>query len=72
MFGHRASLAGSRLLANNIYDLTFTPYDRALQTNNVLSVMKGIQVDIKLRKNVLSQFQSEDYLSARLDMRNKP
>lgn len=67
-----SSLSGSKLLAENIHELTFTPYDRALQTNNVLSVMKGIQVDIKLRKYVISQIQSEDYLSARLDMRNKP
>ena len=59
-------------LATNIYQLTFTLYDRNTNVTSVLSSAKGVQVDIKLRKAVISQIQSEDYLSARWDMRNIP
>jgi prepilin-type N-terminal cleavage/methylation domain-containing protein len=59
-------------LATNIYQLTFTLYDRNTNVTSQLNSAKGIQVDIKLRKTVISQIQSEDYLSARWDMRNIP
>ena len=62
---------GTSLLATNIYQLTFSLYDRVGSNTAVLANAKGVQVDIKLRKYVISQIQSEDYLSARLDMRNK-
>ena len=60
------------LLATNIDLLTFTLYDLAgkLITNGVSSTAKGIQVEIHLRKTIGSQAQTEDYLSARYDMRN--
>lgn len=58
-------------LADNINGLTFTIYDNVGNSNNVATVnAKGIQLDIKLRKTVMSQVQSEDFLSARYDMRN--
>ncbi len=59
-------------LATNIVTLTFTLYDRVGKTTTRTNTMKGIQVDIKLRKYVMSQIQSEDFLSARWDMRNMP
>lgn len=59
-------------IAANINQLTFTMYDRLGVPTANLSVAKGIQVDIKLRKMVVNQIQSEDFLSARLWMRNKP
>ena len=60
------------MLATNISLLAFTLYDLTgrLITNGVLSTAKGIQVDIHLRKTVGSQVQTEEYLSARFDMRN--
>jgi Tfp pilus assembly protein PilW len=60
------------MLATNINQLAFTLYDLTgkLITNGVLSTAKGIQVDIHLRKTIGSQAQTEDYLSARFDMRN--
>jgi hypothetical protein len=60
------------MLATNINLLTFRLYDLTgkLITNGVLSTAKGIQVDIHLRKTIGSQAQTEDYLSARYDMRN--
>jgi len=62
----------SRPLAHNIYQLTFSLYDRLGSSTTVLSTAKGVQIQIRLRKSVMSQIQSEDYLSARLDMRNVP
>ncbi len=59
-------------LATNIVTLTFTLYDRVGNVTTSTNTMKGIQVDIKLRKYVMSTIQSEDYLSARWDMRNMP
>lgn len=59
------------MLATNISQLTFTLFDTANSTNGVtLSTAKGIQADIKLRKTIGSRAQTEDYLSARYDMRN--
>ncbi len=59
-------------LAHNIYHLQFQMYDKVGNPTTLTSHAKGIQVDIKLRKNVQRQFQTEDFLSARLDMRNVP
>jgi Tfp pilus assembly protein PilW len=58
------------MLATNINLLKFTLYDLTGRTNAALSAVKGIQVDIHLRKTIGSQAQTEDYLSARYDMRN--
>jgi Tfp pilus assembly protein PilW len=57
-------------LASNVVQLTFSLYDRLGSNTVVLSNAKGVQLNIKLRKTVTNQIQSEDYLSARLDMRN--
>jgi len=58
-------------LASHITQLTFTLYDLAGNTNSVaLSNAKGIQCDMKLGMSLGSWNQSEDYLSARYDMRN--
>lgn len=64
--------AGSRsLLATNVYELDFSLYDRLGSNTTALAGAKGVQVHLKLRKHVIGQIQSEDYLSARLEMRNK-
>jgi hypothetical protein len=60
------------MLATNICQLTFSLYDKLGNGTAVPSSAKGVQVDIKLRKYVLSIIQSEDFLSARYDMRNVP
>jgi prepilin-type N-terminal cleavage/methylation domain-containing protein len=60
------------MLASNIYDCSFTLFDKVLNSNAVISVAKSAQLDIKLRMYVTGKSQSEDYLSARFDMRNKP
>jgi len=60
------------VLANNIYALNFRLYDRLGAPTTVLSVAKAAQLDMFLRKQTAGRAQTEDYLSARLDMRNKP
>jgi len=60
------------VLATNIYQMTFHVYDKFGSNTTVLSNAKGVQVNIRLRKYVIGTVQSEDYLSARLDMRNIP
>ena len=66
-------LGKTSLLATNITSVLFTLYDRAGSTNGVIAATaKGIQIDIKLRKMNGSRTNSEDYLSARLIMRNVP
>ena len=60
------------MLTSNINTLTFSLYNKFGSNTTVISTAKGVQVDIRLRKTIMSQIQSEDYLSARLDMRNVP
>jgi hypothetical protein len=61
------------MLATNVYNTAvFTLYDRVGNSNSVTTTTaKGIQIELKLRKYVISVIQSEDFLSARLEMRNK-
>ena len=71
LYRYDSSTGNTDLLATNISQLTFTLYDLAGNTDSVaVSNAKGIQVDIKLRKTIGSQAQTEDFLSARYDMRN--
>jgi len=63
--------SNTTMLATNICNLTISLYDHVGSNTTLLSIAKGIQIDIKLRRRVISTIQSEDYLSARLDMRNK-
>lgn len=67
-----SSTGKTSMLATNIYQLTFSLFDKVGNSTTLTGNAKGIQVDIQLRKIVISKIQSEDYLSARLDMRNKP
>lgn len=60
------------VLARDIYSLHFRLYDRLGNPTSVLANAKAVQVELFLRKYVTGQAQTEDYLSARLDMRNKP
>ena len=62
----------SSVLATNIYNLRFSLFDRVGNPTTTISESKGIQLEIFLRKYTAGQKQTEDYLSARLDMRNKP
>lgn len=66
-----SSVGSSDLLATNINQLTFTLYDLLGNSNNVAIVnAKGVQLDIHLRTTLGSRIQTEDYLSARYNMRN--
>lgn len=72
LYRYDSRTGNTDMLASNINQLTFTLYDLAGNaiTNGVTSNAKGIQVDVKLRKTVGSRAQTEDFLSARYDMRN--
>jgi len=61
-----------KTLAENIYQLNFRLYDKVGNPTVVLSSAKQVQLDMKLRKYVVGQSQTEEYLSARLVMRNIP
>lgn len=66
-----SSAGNNTMIATNISSFKLSIYDRLGSNSTLLSTCKGIQVEIRLRKRVISTIQSEDYLSARLDMRNK-
>jgi prepilin-type N-terminal cleavage/methylation domain-containing protein len=66
------SVLGNSMLATNISAVVFRLYDRVGSNTTVLSSAKGIQIDVSLQKHVASKIQSEDYLSARVAMRNIP
>ena len=59
-------------IADDVDTLTFTLYDRVGQSTSLTTICKGCQLDIKLRDSVMSMQETEDYLSGRLVMRNKP
>lgn len=66
-----SSNGNTDMLATNINQLTFTLYNLLGNTNGVATnTAKGVQLDIHLRTSVGSRIQTEDYLSARYDMRN--
>lgn len=66
-----SSNGNNDMLATNINQLTFTLYDLLGNGNNVTTnTAKGVQLDIHLRTSIGSRIQTEDYLSARYDMRN--
>lgn len=67
-----STVTGAKKLASNIYLITFKLYDKLGNVTTSKDIAKSIQLDIKLRKYAANQIQSEDYLSARLVMRNKP
>jgi hypothetical protein len=72
MYRTDSSTGKTKELAANIKALNLALYDKVGNPTTILSVAKGIQIELELEKQVISQVQSEDYLSARLDMRNKP
>jgi Tfp pilus assembly protein PilW len=65
-----SSTGKTDMLATNINQLTFTLFDLLGSNNVALANAKGVQLDIKLRTYVGSRIQTEDFLSARYDMRN--
>jgi Tfp pilus assembly protein PilW len=67
-----SSTGSTSVLATNVYNLRFALYDRVGSNTTVVANSKGISCEIFLRKYTAGQKQTEDYLSARLDMRNKP
>jgi Tfp pilus assembly protein PilW len=67
-----SSDGSSRNVAANIYNVKFSLYDRVGNLTTVTSTAKAIQLELFLRKYTVGRAQSEDYLSARLDMRNIP
>jgi len=67
-----SSPSSTSVLAANVYNLRFALYDRVGSNTTIVANSKGISCEIFLRKYTAGQKQTEDYLSARLDMRNKP
>ena len=67
-----SSTGSTSMLATNIYQLNITMYDRIGNVTTLPANAKGIQLELHLRKYTAGQAQTEDYLSARLNMRNKP
>ena len=67
-----SSTGKTSMLASNIYFLQYTLYDHIGSNTTLTNSAKSIAVEIKLNKFVINQIQSEDYISARMDMRNKP
>jgi len=66
------SSIGTSVLATNVSSLKFSLYDRVGTATTVIANSKGVVLEIFLRKYTAGQKQTEDYLSARLNMRNKP
>jgi len=62
----------TRTLATNVTSLTLSLYDKNGSNTATLSSAKGVQIDIHLRKDVQSRTVSEDFRSARFDLRNVP
>lgn len=59
-------------LCTNIYSLEWVLYDHVGSNTTLIGSAKAIQMHIKLRKQLMSTLQTEDYLSTKFDMRNKP
>jgi hypothetical protein len=67
------ALTGSTsVLATNVYNLKFALFDRVGNTTTFLTEAKGVSIELFLRKSTAGVNQTEDYLSARMNMRNKP
>lgn len=66
-----SSGGGMVMLTTNILSFALNLFDKAGNTTTVTSSARGIQLDMTLRKRVVSQQQTEDFLTARLIMRNK-
>ncbi|GEM_PF-1168112 len=71
-FRQVVSTGANSTLCSNVSTVTFKMYNRLGQLTTLTSSSKGCQMDIKLRKTVASTAQTEDFLSARLTLRNKP
>ena len=67
-----SSDGSSKMIATNIYNIKFSLYDKIGNVTTVTNSCKAIQLELFLRKYTAGRAQSEDYLSARLDMRNVP
>jgi prepilin-type N-terminal cleavage/methylation domain-containing protein len=67
-----SSSGGTKSIATNIYNVKFSLYDRVGNATLVTNSCKAIQLELFLRKYTAGRAQTEDYLSARLDMRNLP
>jgi hypothetical protein len=62
----------AQTLATDVSTVTFTLYNRVgTPTTNAVE-WKGCHVEIHLRKTLVGTVQTEDYLSARVIMRDKP
>jgi prepilin-type N-terminal cleavage/methylation domain-containing protein len=69
---HNLTTGEVATLASNVTTASFNMYNRVGNRTTLTSFSKGVQLEIKLRKIVAATQQTEDYLSARLVMRNKP
>jgi Tfp pilus assembly protein PilW len=71
-YRHVLTTGASFTLCSNVSTVSFQMYNRLGQSTSLTSNAKGCQLDIKLRKTVAGTAQTEDFLSARLTLRNKP
>jgi prepilin-type N-terminal cleavage/methylation domain-containing protein len=71
LYRNDSSTGNNSMLATNIHSLSFALYDRVGNPTALLSTAKGVQVNMNLRKTVVGVVQSEEFISARLEMRNK-
>jgi Tfp pilus assembly protein PilW len=69
---HVLTTGASTTLVRNASTVSFKLFDRLGQSTSLTASAKGCQVEIKLRKTVAGTAQTEDFLSARLTLRNKP
>ena len=72
LYRYDSSTGQTSQLATNIYYLSYALYDHVGNSTTITNTAKSVQVDVKLRKFIGSQSQTEEYLSGRYDMRNKP
>lgn len=59
-------------LATNVYFLEYRLYDHLGTNTTLVNSAKSVSVEMKLNKFVIGAVQTEAYISARMDMRNKP
>jgi len=59
-------------LADGVNAVAFTMFDRVGQTTSLTANCKGCDMNIKLKRTVAGAAQTEDSVSARLVLRNKP
>ncbi len=63
--------ATTTMVATNVDQMTLTLYDSSGNTTTSTNSAKGILIDLDFAARVIGKTQSLDYVSARVEMRNK-